>query len=176
MGVSLNPMSYFGKGRRTADAFRTNYQDPFHKDVAGILDPLTAAREAGTLTFDQVSTAEQAFEDRLSKFSFDADAFAVKGGEQGNVVAQARETLDPIIAQWRAGFKRDRTELGPKLEVGKIPTMDSILANRSAKTAAEQAKEQQRKRSQAGGYMAAVLTKFKGTTGTTTRPKTATGY
>jgi hypothetical protein len=114
MGATIG----IGGGRSTADIFRQTYQDPLQRDVAAIVDPLGVKRKAGTLSYDEVVTAQTKLEERIAAFEKDATMFEGLGGSNKTVVSQARTTLygDPlgkraksgsIIASWRDTFMRD---------------------------------------------------------------------
>lgn len=76
---------FIGKGRRTADDFVTQFQDPFGDVLAGIV-------KTGT-----VSDLDQAW----ATFNQTSDKFASEGSTQAKVVSQAHTDLDPLVAQIR---------------------------------------------------------------------------
>jgi hypothetical protein len=123
-----------GRGRGTADIFRTTYQDPLRKRVAGIVDPLGKKRDAGTLTYDEVVKGQTELEAAIAEFEKDSKLFEGLGGANATVVKKARTTLDPIIATWRNTFAQDLAKL-PKPEVKpeipapseEAPTKETIL-------------------------------------------------
>jgi len=173
----LNPLSMIGPAAgKQKKEFVSTYQDPFHKDVAGIVDPLVSKRDSGTLTYEEAFTAQQTLEDRISRFEFDADQYAVGGNDQATAVAGARQTLNPIIANWRNVLKADVDRLGPKLNLAAPPTLENILAG-SGKTPTGQAKAAaDAVKKKKGGYTSTILTGYKPTIGSKPRPKTVTGY
>lgn len=96
-----------------ASKFTDTIQNPFHSDVAAIVDPLGEKRKAGTLTYQDALTGSAALEERITKFDTDKKAFAGAGTHQGIVAGQADETLNPIIAAWRKTFADDLARLKP---------------------------------------------------------------
>jgi len=96
-----------GQGRKTESLWVQNYQDPFHKRVAAIVDPLGEKRSAGTLTYDEVTKAQSRLEEEIAGLQKDATSFAGLSGTHKTVVDKAQQTLDPIIQSWRDTFTKD---------------------------------------------------------------------
>lgn len=155
----------FGKGRKTADFFRENFQDPFGKRVASIIDPLNEAKKAGTLTKADATTAQTALEAEIADFTKNASEFEALGNEQKTVVGQARNTLTPIIRDWRSSLTSTIAGLpDPKPEERILltpPTLDTVTGKEGTTPLlkAQGAAEQQRKRALAGyGRQSTILT------------------
>jgi hypothetical protein len=151
-----------GQAHRKANTFVDTLQNPFHKDIASILDPITKAREAGTLTYQQVLDAQTAFNKRLTAFEDEAFNFSLKGGDQERVYKQALgETgnLTPIIASWKKSFSDDIAKLRPAEETTpeKPPTMESVTPGRTPIQQALLAAERERKKSLGAGYKSTFL-------------------
>lgn len=179
MGITLNPKTGFGvfsKLHTFADPFTRDVQTPFSEKTKAYLDELTSARNAGTLTYDQAQSTLDRLEDDYANFKFKADEYALQGDSQYKISEQARRTIDPYYEQWKATLQGDVKNLQPAMDPGAIPTIDTILGNRTGRQAAQQAGDQRRKRVKNSGYLATVLTKYKGTTGATAKPPALTGY
>lgn len=150
------------KGAHTADDFVSKYQNVFSTDIASIIDPLTQARTAGTLTLEQVQQAKEKYDARLQQFKDDAFTYSLKGGTERKVVGQAlgefgdmpgKGNLDPIIAEWNKTFETDLANLTPPGEntPEPPPTMESVTPGMTPEGAAGLAANQARKRAIAGG-------------------------
>ena len=88
-----------GKGRRTANEFVQGQQNPFGRELGGVVDPFWQEFGAGTLTRSEgMATRMEAL--RLwEDFQREAAEFAAKGGTEAMVAMQALATLTPIVAQ-----------------------------------------------------------------------------
>jgi|GEM_PF-3673242 hypothetical protein len=139
-----------------ASEFTGKYQDDFHKRVAAIIDPITQAREKGTLTYKQAQAANDQLETEIADFFSNAQGYAAQGTKQNKVVEQAigpNGNLTPIITAWRNSLSNDLSRLKPKIKADEIPTMKSMLA-KTGQTVQGQtnlAKAQLQKRLAAGG-------------------------
>jgi hypothetical protein len=135
-----------------ADKFREQYQDPFGKAVAAVIDPITRARQEKTLTYEQASKAQTDLEALIGKFQEDANAYAAQGRSQNNVVEGAFRTFNEaradlngqsIWAAWRNPIAEDLKSLAPKFgdgTGGDVPNMTTMLKKLKTTPAAESAK------------------------------------
>jgi hypothetical protein len=82
-GITLLATKLIGRGRRTADEFVQNFQNPFGDLIGQITD---------VGEFDQA----------VSQFWGAAQQFASQGGTQAKVVSQAHNTLDDLLTRRRA--------------------------------------------------------------------------
>jgi len=162
IGASLGLGGYLWKKSQVhpyADIFVNNPdegQNVFGQNVAKIIDPITQARAAGTLTYAQAKTASQQLEDEIAHFFSSANAYAIQGTKQNKVVENAigpQGNLTPIIASWRDSLAQDLTRLKPKIRAPQIPTVGSILSRTNQTVAGQGALAQAQlvKRLAAGG-------------------------
>jgi hypothetical protein len=91
----------------------SSYQDPFHKRVAAIIDPITALRTANKLDYATVQTAQQKLEAEIAQLTKDQAMWEGLSSKHATTVAKSRETLDPIIRSWRDTFAKDLSGLAP---------------------------------------------------------------
>ena len=141
------------------------------------LDPITAKRDAGTLTLADVEGAQSQFEEDYSAYKFRLDQYALQGNGEMQIAAGARTALEPYAERWRTTLATEAKRLTPNpLELAAIPTLENILGGETARQRAAKVAEQQKKRSAAGGRLATILGNYKPSEGLTTQPKTLTGY
>jgi len=135
----------------TAQYWVNNYQNPFGKKVSSIIDPLTAAKKSGTLSYDQLLQAQQDYQAAVDQYQRDMLTYEAQGGKHVNVIEQARQTFAPndktLRDSWFGtelqGLKpADTTEVTP-------PKMDDVTPGTTTQGAIDQAGVQQKKRSQA---------------------------
>ena len=88
-----------GKGRRTANEFVQGQQNPFGRELGGVVDPFWQEFGAGTLTRSEGMAAGMETLRLWEDFQRDAAEFAAKGGTEAKVAMQALATLTPIVAQ-----------------------------------------------------------------------------
>ena len=144
----------------------------FGTRTKAFLDPVTQAREAGTLTFDQVQQAQAQLEEEYDAYKFKLDSGSLSGDPK--VTEGFRTASGSYVDKWRNTLKLDAEKLGPKLELPAPPTLESILAGvgQTPKGQATSAASRVRK----SLTPSSILTGYKPTTGTTTRTTTAVGY
>ena len=147
------------KGAHTAEDFVGKYQNPFSQDIASIIDPITKARDAGTLTYQQVLDAQTSFNKRLTQFEDDAFNYSLKGGTEEKVYKQAQGTLAPIINAWKQSFESDIAKLRPPGETTPEPppTMESVTPGRTPVQQALLMAERERKKNLGAGYKSTFL-------------------
>ena len=155
-------LSQFGKGRKKADEFVQSVQDPFSQRIQAIFDPVTEARKAGTLTYDQASTALDKFNAEVTDFTQAQKEFEALGGDYATVAGQSRKTIDPLITQWRADLQAHldampKPETPPDLKPEDAPTLDTILGQTTPGQAASRAAARQRQAAMTGGRQSTLL-------------------
>lgn len=135
--VALLIKKFTGQGRETADIFGEGVQKPllkgdeWFKGLENIIDPITKARESGTLTVEMIQSAQKALEADWKKFaeisqSF-IDAEAGVGGKEQLVVDQAFKTLTPIIEDIRTSLQSDLARVsGSPSSLAVIPSVNSV--------------------------------------------------
>jgi hypothetical protein len=163
--------------------FVQNVQDPFAKRVQGLFDPITEARKAGTLTYEQASQALAQFNTEVADLTQSQTEFEALGGTQKLVAQQSRDTLNPLIDQWRADLQAHVASFPTPPEPKPItpedaPTSISVLANEGVTPLqkAQGAAEQQRKRALGGGRQSTILAGVGVGLGKPERGKTLLGY
>lgn len=110
--VALLVTHFVGKGRRTADEFVTQFQNPFNDILAGIV-------QTGT-----VSDLDQAW----AAFNKTESDFASQGGTEEKVGNQALATLTPIVA----GIRTDLVNQGRTGQTINVMTQPSQDPNQVA--------------------------------------------
>jgi hypothetical protein len=76
-------------------------QNPLNQQVGQIVDPIAAARQAGTLTTEQLEMARRALEEKIAQYNNAAGQYAGQGSKQKRVIDQSYNTLNPIFKSWR---------------------------------------------------------------------------
>src|SRR5678816_156731 len=104
-GITLLATQLIGRGRRTANEFVQNFQNPFGELIGQITD---------VGEFDQAT----------SQFWNAAQQFASQGGTQAKVVSQAHNTLDSFLAQRRADLVNSASN-APNITVVQQPGEDT---------------------------------------------------
>lgn len=107
---------FVGAGRKTANEFVQSDsafgQNKFGQSLSNVIDPLTAMRNAGTETLKDANAAKQKVLSLWKDFQDAAGEFAKKGKNQAKVVAQAFDTLRPIVNNLLGDIEKDRARLG----------------------------------------------------------------
>lgn len=83
MALFLNP------AHAKANDWVSGFQDPFGKTLSSINDPIVAAAQAGTLTYQQANDALTQFNEQWSSLNAAAEQFQAKGGDYATAVQQA---------------------------------------------------------------------------------------
>lgn len=137
VAVAVVAKHFIGRGRQTADIFGEAVQNPllkgdeWFKGLENIIDPITKARESGTLTVEMIQSAQKALEADWKKFaeisqSF-IDAEAGVGGKEQLVVDQAFKTLTPIIEDIRTSLETDLARVsGSPSSLAVIPSVNPV--------------------------------------------------
>jgi hypothetical protein len=76
----------FGRGRRAADPWTQTTQNDFHQQVAGIIDPFNQAQQAGTMTDEARTKAQDDFNRLLAQYTAAANQYRGQGGQQQRVI------------------------------------------------------------------------------------------
>lgn len=84
---------FVGQGRKTANEFVQNVQNPFGSNLSNIVDTFDAAKKAGTLTLEQAQESKNALTELWSSFVSTANQFATQGDNEAKVVKQAFDSL-----------------------------------------------------------------------------------
>ncbi len=119
-----------------ASDFTSAYQTPFGQKLSQIFDPIVAAKNAGTLTFDQANQALTDFNQQWTAFDAAAQQWKSKGGDYEQVVDQAYDpnqafmkTVDNVrtsLTDWTTSLKpADSTD--PNQPTAP-PTLQQMLA------------------------------------------------
>ncbi len=85
-GVALLASHFIGQGRKTADEFVNQFQNPFGQQLAQV---------SANGSVSDLDAIWKTFNDTASQF-------ASQGGNEAKVVSQAHATLDPLVAQIRS--------------------------------------------------------------------------
>jgi hypothetical protein len=104
-------VSSIGEGRRTADEFVQNYQNPFGDDLGQIVNAYTAAKQNGSATAQDALDVSDTIAQLSAQFWTAAGKFASQGGTEAKVVSQAHTTLDSLISGFVTGFKAEAANL-----------------------------------------------------------------
>jgi hypothetical protein len=153
--------SQFGKGRKKANEWNSTIQDPFGARIKAIFDPVTEARKAGTLTYDDASMALDKFNAEVADIGMAQQSFEALGGDYATVAQQSRTKLDPLIAQWRTDLQAHvdamKPPTTPDLQPKDAPSLDTILGETTPAEAAGRAALRQRKQGLGGGRQSTIL-------------------
>lgn len=93
IGAGLLIRKFVGQGRRTANEFVQNVQNPFGANLSQIVDAFDAAKKAGTLTLEQAEQSKSALAELWGSFVSTAHQFAQQGETEAKVVQQAFDSL-----------------------------------------------------------------------------------
>lgn len=116
---------FVGQGRKTADEFVKEFQNPFGEALGNLVDAFNAANAAGTLTAGEAEEGLNAVEVLWKTFREEANTFAKQGENQAKVVAQAFNTLDPLMAQIFTDMNADVKKLRDAVVVDLEPAIES---------------------------------------------------
>lgn len=94
VGVGLLINHFIGQGRKTADQFVQNVQNPFGAQLGQLVDAFDQANANGTLTLDQANQAKQSLDLLIQQFTNAATKFGSQGSTQQTVVNQAWNTMN----------------------------------------------------------------------------------
>ncbi len=86
-----------GQGRKQADKFVGEFQNPFGDALGTIVDSFNIAADAGQITKDEATNAREQVALLWQEFQTNAAEFAKQGDNQAKVVRQAFETLEPLM-------------------------------------------------------------------------------
>lgn len=112
LGIGGLLASKIGQGRKTANEFVNQIQNPFHTQVlAPIVDQFNAAFQAGQLSVSDAQETITQLNRVWGSFQEEANAFAQRGETESKVVNQAFNTLTPIITQILADMTANLTTL-----------------------------------------------------------------
>lgn len=148
--------------------FVPSVQDPFVKTVSSILDPVTAARKAGTLKPVDVEAAQSALEDAVGSLDSTTSTFAGLGGKQAKSAAGSRSTLEGFIGRARDTLSQHLAAVSVDQPVDPNAPPAPTLDETGAPKRAQDLNDQIRKRLKAGGRQSTILT---GPAGLTAKPK-----
>lgn len=98
-GVTALWAAFGAQGRKTANEFVQQFQNPFGTAIGQISNTFQAAQASGTLTVTQAQAAEDQVKQLWTTFQSQANQFATQGSNQATVVQQAFATLNPLMTQ-----------------------------------------------------------------------------
>jgi hypothetical protein len=90
---------FAGKGRRTANEFVQEVQNPFGQQLGSLVDAFDNAKKAGTLTLEDAQKSREAVTELWAAFKTSANEFASQGDTEAKVVRQAFSSLVDYFGQ-----------------------------------------------------------------------------
>lgn len=124
-GIAITTAWLKSQAHHEANTFVKSFQDPFGKAIGDISNAFAAAEAAGQLTEEQALEAKRQVEVLWGTFTDQAKAFARKGKDEAQVVTNAFNTLDPLMAQIFSDMNKSAAAL--KTSVAPITTATTTL-------------------------------------------------
>lgn len=110
-GITMLATNLIGRGRRTANEFVQNFQNPFGTFLGDAVSSWQSAMSSGSMTRESGQQQLDSLRQSIDQFWSQASDFASQDQRHATVVGQAHTTLDPLISQVLSDMQQDLSEL-----------------------------------------------------------------
>ena len=100
-----------GQGRKAADEFVQEVQNPFSHILAIVVDAFDYGAKSGRMSRQDGMEAKALVELLWRTFNRQADEFASEGGAHATVIRQSHATLDPLVSRIMSGMDSQIAQL-----------------------------------------------------------------